>query len=179
MKKERDLVFLKDVADLEVHQPFSAGAWVKMEKENTNQTVIGNSGELGNGWRGWDLFIDPENRLTLRVASVLPHNYIQVTAESEIPRHTWQHVFFTYDGSGRAAGIRLYVNGRQVPVFVNYDRLYKRILHNWWKPKGWDQKPIMVGRSGRFYTGENGVFEGTFDQISVFHTDLTALNTLI
>jgi len=175
LKKERDLVFLKDVANFEVYEPFSAGAWIKMEKENANQTVIGNSGELGNGWRGWDLFIDPENRLTLRIASVLPHNYIQVTAESEIPRQSWQHVFFTYDGSGRAAGIRLYVNGQQISQFTNYDRLYKSILHNWGQRKGWNEKPIMVGRSGRFYTGENGVFEGSFDQISVYHNHLTSL----
>ncbi|MBX2820319.1 MAG: DUF1553 domain-containing protein [Rhodothermaceae bacterium] len=174
LKKERDLVFLKDVADFEVHEPFSAGAWIKMEKENANQTVIGNSGELGNGWRGWDLFIDPENRLTLRIASRLPHNYIQVTSDSEIPLQSWQHVFFTYDGSGRAAGIRLYINGQQVTHFTNYDRLYKSILHNWGQRKGWDHKPIMVGRSGRFYTGENGVFEGAFDQIRVYHDQLTS-----
>jgi len=35
----------------------------------------------------------------------------------------WQHVFATYDGSGKAAGITLYVDGVKVPTKVNSDRL--------------------------------------------------------
>jgi hypothetical protein len=35
----------------------------------------------------------------------------------------WQHFFFTYDGSGRAAGIHIYVNGVSVPTRIVSDTL--------------------------------------------------------
>lgn len=175
LEKERDLVFIKDIADFELNQPYSAGAWIYTEKQDANQTIIGNSGELGNAWRGWDLFLDTENRPTLRITSTYPHNYVQVTAQVKIGKETWRHIFFTYDGSGIADGIRLFVDGRQVELRTDYDRLYKSILHDWRPREGWDHKPIMVGRSGRFYTGENGVFKGTIDEVKVFHEALTAL----
>ena len=35
----------------------------------------------------------------------------------------WKHVFFTYDGSGKAAGVKIYVNGTPVPTRVVSDTL--------------------------------------------------------
>ena len=35
----------------------------------------------------------------------------------------WKHIFFTYDGSGRASGIKIYVNGRPVETHVVADTL--------------------------------------------------------
>ncbi|CAN0519920.1 unnamed protein product, partial [Laminaria digitata] len=126
--KERELIFLKDVADFEMNEPYSAGAWIKMEKENTTQTIIGNSGELGNAWRGWDFYLDPDNKLNLRITSAWPHNYMQVTSLQGISSEDWQHVFFSYDGSGKAEGIRLFVNGQQIAHEIPYDKLYKTII---------------------------------------------------
>lgn len=179
LEKERDLVFLKDIADFELNQPYSAGAWIYTEKQDANQTIIGNSGELGNAWRGWDLFLDTQNRPTLRITSAYPHNYMQVTAWAKIGKDAWRHIFFTYDGSGTAAGIKLFIDGKQAELRTDYDRLYKSILHDWRPRKGWDHKPIMVGRSGRFYTGENGVFKGIIDEVKVFHEELTALEVAL
>ncbi len=170
---ERDLVFLRDFGDLEVHEPFSAGAWIKMEKDSVNQTVIGNSGPLGDAWRGWGLYIDPENRLNLKLTSVEPHNYTQLTSNKSIESTEWQHVFFTYDGTGKAEGIRLYLNGERLEGFSPYDRLFKSIQPSWNVSKDWGSKPIIVGRSGRFYTGENGVFEGGIDEVRVYRERLT------
>jgi len=35
----------------------------------------------------------------------------------------WKHVFFTYDGSGKASGIKVYIDGVQVATRVVYDKL--------------------------------------------------------
>jgi hypothetical protein len=35
----------------------------------------------------------------------------------------WDHLFFTYDGSGKAAGVKIYVNGALVPIKVIADKL--------------------------------------------------------
>jgi hypothetical protein len=45
------------------------------------------------------------------------------TAERVIKDGQWQHIFFTYDGSGKASGIKIYVNGEPVATKVLSDTL--------------------------------------------------------
>ncbi len=53
-----------------------------------------------------------------------PQIAIKVSAVDLLPLDgKWRHVFFTYDGSGKAAGIRLYVNGAAVATRVVMDSL--------------------------------------------------------
>ena len=40
---------------------------------------------------------------------------------------SWRHVFFTYDGSSRAAGLKFYLNGELQKVTVLKDNLTKSI----------------------------------------------------
>ena len=35
----------------------------------------------------------------------------------------WKHIFFTYDGSGRASGVKIFVNGRAIATRVVTDNL--------------------------------------------------------
>ena len=49
----------------------------------------------------------------------------------------WKHVFFTYDGSGKASGIRIYVNGRPVATTVVFDTLGRRTIRT--------QAPMQLG----------------------------------
>ena len=40
---------------------------------------------------------------------------IKVSTVTALPTNgQWDHLFFTYDGSGRAAGVKIYVNGAPV-----------------------------------------------------------------
>jgi hypothetical protein len=173
--KEYDLVFLRDVGQFELDQAFSAGAWIRTNKEGENQSIMGISSDLtADAWRGWDLFLDEESRPSLRLIGFWPHNHLQVTTETAVPKDEWHHILFTYDGSGRADGARLYVNGGKAKSTTVYDNLYRTIVNSWKEQEGWNQKPVMVGRSGRFYTGDNGVFRGSIDHIQLFHQYLTA-----
>ena len=173
--KEMDLVFLKKVGTFEKHEPYSAGAWIRTEKSGENQTIMGTSGELGSAWRGWDLFIDTLDRPSIKIVSIYPHNYMQITAEESVQKEQWQQVYFTYDGSGTAAGLQLYLNGKQLNSHINYNNLYGSIIHRWREREDWKERPIMVARSGRFHTGESGVFKGSIDQIKIFNQYLSPL----
>jgi len=48
---------------------------------------------------------------------------IQVVTRGTFPRDEWLHVFFTYNGSRRASGVRIYVNGKVVDTEVKLDTL--------------------------------------------------------
>jgi hypothetical protein len=72
-----------------------------------------------DGHRGWDMFIDGEN-LVVHIVSHWPDRAIRVNAGG-IPRGEWVHLGFSYDGSGKAEGVKLFVNGRerQANITVN------------------------------------------------------------
>lgn len=91
---------------------------------------------VGLSYRGWDLYWDgkPYSAKTkkggsrtaavaVHLAHAGPSGEILVRTRREFDRVAWRHLAFTYDGSGRAAGVRLYVNGILEPMQVVSDRL--------------------------------------------------------
>lgn len=51
---------------------------------------------------------------------------IQVITKNVYVRDEWTHVFFTYDGSRKAAGVKLYINGKPAEIEVRLDTLAAR-----------------------------------------------------
>ncbi|MDO1451179.1 DUF1553 domain-containing protein [Rhodocytophaga aerolata] len=174
---EFDEVFLNEKGNYELHESFSVGMWIntsKKEKDKT-QTLIGNTGNKNNFWRGWEFYLDSTNHLAARLIHSLPHNYLHVRSTQEISLNTWTHVAFSYDGSGKASGIRLYINGEKDNTATPYDRLYKTI-------KTIDDvkhlsqiRPLKIGRSYRAFTGEFGIYKGMMDEIYLYNRALTSL----
>ena len=52
-----------------------------------------------------------------------PARGISVATRAAFPRDEWRHVFFTYDGSRHADGVKIYVNGERVDTEVVMDKL--------------------------------------------------------
>jgi len=58
-----------------------------------------------------------------------PSVAIKVSAVNALPLDgQWRHVFFTYDGSGQAAGVHIYVDGAPVATMVVLDSLNKATI---------------------------------------------------
>ncbi|MBX2816114.1 MAG: DUF1553 domain-containing protein [Saprospiraceae bacterium] len=173
---EMEILFLKEAGSFEINEPFSASAWIHPERQHTNQTILGTSGAMGNAWRGWDFFLDTLDRLTIRLVSAYPHNYVELQTLDSLAVDQWSHVAFTYDGTASSEGLHLYINGKLQATHVPYDRLTGTIVRRW-RPNRpeWPDRPIMVFRSGRFHTGENGVFMGSMDEIHTYRQELSPL----
>jgi hypothetical protein len=59
------------------------------------------------------------------VPDTTPKIAIKVSTAEALPLDGhWQHIFFTYDGSGKASGIRIYLNGTPVATKVVSDTLH-------------------------------------------------------
>jgi hypothetical protein len=56
-------------------------------------------------------------------AAEKPKRGISVATKDAFPRDEWRHVFFTYDGSRRADGVKIYVNGERVDTEVVLDKM--------------------------------------------------------
>ncbi len=53
-----------------------------------------------------------------------PEVAIHVISVTPLPLDgSWKHIFFTYNGSGRASGVKLYVNGVEIPTRIISDNL--------------------------------------------------------
>jgi hypothetical protein len=68
-----------------------------------------------------------------------PMRAIKVSTVAALPPNgQWDHLFFTYDGSGRAAGVKLYVNGAPVATKVVSDTLGRNSMRT--------SAPLQLGR---------------------------------
>jgi hypothetical protein len=64
---------------------------------------------------------------------------IKVSTVAPLPTDGhWDHLFFTYDGSGRAAGVKLYVNGAPVATKTISDTVARNSIHT--------SAPLQLGR---------------------------------
>jgi hypothetical protein len=72
------------------------------------------------------------------VEDTTPWVGIKVSANEPLPVDGhWRHIFFTYDGSGKASGIHIYVNGAAVPTTVAMDKLDQKTIRT--------QVPMQLG----------------------------------
>jgi hypothetical protein len=68
-----------------------------------------------------------------------PRVAIKVETVTALPTNgQWDHLFFTYDGSGRAAGVKLYVNGAPVATKIISDTLARKSTRT--------SAPLQLGR---------------------------------
>ena len=178
---EYDELYVHNTPNFEWTQPFSGGLWIntiKLDSTKT-QTLMGTAGEKNNYWRGWDFYLDGENRLNFRLIHSLPHNYIHARAHNPIDTNQWTQVYFSYDGTGKASGIQLFINGTLAASEVVYDRLYKSAKTVGLGAHELSDRAVRIGKSYRSYTGENGVFKGELDGIKLFDKPLTALQVAL
>ncbi|MEZ6130627.1 MAG: DUF1553 domain-containing protein [Planctomycetaceae bacterium] len=109
-------------ADFEKNQSFSYGAWVKAAGKTASASVLARMDEL-NGHRGWDLWQNGA-AFSVHIIDNWPDNAIKVSTEQPlVDPNKWQHVFATYDGSGTAAGVRIYVDGKEQKLRVDTNTL--------------------------------------------------------
>ena len=64
---------------------------------------------------------------------------IKVSTVAPLPTNgQWDHLFFTYDGSGKAAGVKVYVNGAPVAIKTISDTLARNSMRT--------AAPLQLGR---------------------------------
>ncbi len=163
-----DRIDLTGLEAFEIYDAFSISIWVNPDKratEGKTMTIIGNSSGKPEVYKGWDLHLDADGYVSSLLISAIPNNYIQVKTKDTIPIGEWTHLLLTYDGSAKASGLHIYINGEDIPQFIEYDRLYKSMIPN---RKG----DLIVGKSPRGQTGDNGIYIGMLDQLTIYDTEI-------
>ena len=115
------------------------------------------------GSRGYQLLLE-DGRLSASLIHFWPGNALRIRALEPLEVGEWAHVALTYDGSSRAAGLALFVDGRRVECEVVRDKL---------------TRTIQGGGEGAFTIGERfrdrGFAGGEVDELEVFDRRLARL----
>lgn len=146
-----------DAASFERTSPFSFGAWINPENRDAG-TIVAKM-DAGADHRGFGLQFSKG-----KLAAALNHrrtdNSLQVVTKNELPINQWKHVFVTYDGSSKAEGLKLYVDGQPQEVEIKSNQLTESTVTD---------KPLRIGRRS-----DDGPFKGTIDDVRIYDSELPA-----
>ncbi|WP_170864402.1 DUF1553 domain-containing protein [Fodinibius roseus] len=121
-----DYINMGDIANVERTDPFSFGFWINPADTAEEVPVLVKTGAIYIGYRGYDVSLN-KNRISFRLIHGWPYNAVQVKTFEKLPRNQWSHVAITYDGSSKAEGVRIYVDGKQWKTQTLHDELFKDI----------------------------------------------------
>ncbi|MFO1094152.1 MAG: DUF1549 domain-containing protein [Planctomycetaceae bacterium] len=149
------------------HEPFSVSLWMQTPDVKDRAVVFHRSPAWTDAAsRGYELLLI-DGRLQWSLIHFWPGDAISVRATDPLPINEWIHVTVTYDGSSRAAGLRLFVNGQPATTEVVKDKLTKEITGG-----GHDNITLAERMRDRGFKG------GMIDDFRVFGRELTPLEAL-
>ena len=110
-----------DAGDFERDRPFTAAVWVSISKRGTTGALVSRM-DRPPAYRGWDLWMQAD-RVGMHVVNEWGQDALKVVAKTPLNPGKWYHVTAVYDGTGTAAGTRLFIDGEPQPVDVEADNL--------------------------------------------------------
>jgi len=133
------------VGDFESTDSFTVAGWFQARQLPQNGGVSETGALLsrmridGEKRNGWDMYwdgatsYDKEKKpqkvdgdtgtIDVHLANAGPKNEVLVRTKQRLGRADWYHIAFTYDGSGHASGIHIYVDGKPQELEVVTDAL--------------------------------------------------------
>ncbi len=145
--------------------PFSISLWLKSSKHTPRAVVLHHSkAPVDAGSRGYELLLE-NGKVAFGLHHMWPGNSLKVATKSAIAANEWTHVAMSYDGSSRADGLKIYVNGSEAKTDVVRDGLRKDITYEGGEPS------LQVGYRFR----DNGFKGGAVDEFQLFDRELTAI----
>ena len=174
--KDSVMAAAKGVGSFERSEPRSFDFWVKLRaKDYTADTrpegpeavILSNNGQVQSS--GDQISLN-KGKLEYSIISNFPYNMIKIVGTTPVPRGRWVHLTATYDGGSKAAGMRLYQDGRLLQTVVEKDNLTR-------SAKGRGQSNLFGGYHG-LSAGKGfnkpELVDGGYDELRVINRALTS-----
>lgn len=165
---------LGDIGDFDHANRFSIGAWIQHPGsfEKNAVVLVKRNEEQKRG--GYQLALTTDGRLKVELIHNQGSERIEVVSAKRVPANAWSHVFFTYDGSGKAAGVGVYIDGIGQAVSIERDSLARRSLLN--------GNDFLAGNWTTRNTGHGslqGFAGGTIDDVRIYDRALTSAEVMV
>ncbi|MDF1800946.1 MAG: DUF1549 domain-containing protein [Planctomycetota bacterium] len=157
-----DALHFPGVGVFERSDPFSFGMALSMPHFERAVVLHRTKSWTDSGSRGYQLLVE-DGRLTVALVHFWPGDAIAIRALEPLEPNAWHHVAFTYDGSSRARGLTLFVDGERVATEVVRDHLTRTI-------RGGSIGDLAIGSRFR----DKGYKGGAVDELVVFDRELAA-----
>jgi hypothetical protein len=154
--------------DLEWNHAFTMMIWVKTSEVGS---ILLAKEEGSSAFRGPYIFIDSggdgvepvgSGRFAVHInSSSSSVNGIRVSSNVSVNDNLWHFVAATYDGSGQASGVRLYVDGNPVAMNIRQNNLNGGTILN--------NAPVTIGSRD----GGTSPTNGLLDEAAIFGVALT------
>jgi hypothetical protein len=110
------------------HSPFTFSAWIRLAERHGRAVIVHAAGFYTNDAdaSGVDLSV-AEGRLVWGLIHQWPGSALAIRSRDELPVGEWIHLTATYDGTGRAAGLATYLDGRPLASEVLRDDLQGKV----------------------------------------------------
>jgi mono/diheme cytochrome c family protein len=145
--------------------PFSFSLWLQTPSHAGRFVVLHHSRAwMDAGSRGYELLLE-DGKVSVGLHHMWPGNSIKVRSLAALPTNQWTHVAFSYDGSSRAAGLQVYIDGAPAKIEVIRDGLWKDFTY------GGDEPDLAIGYRFR----DSGFKDGRVDELQMFKRALTAV----
>ncbi len=156
-----DAVNLK-LGNFSRNQPFTLAWWMQASELSERAVVAHRS----RAWtdaasRGYEVLLE-NGHLRWSLIHFWPGNAISIRAVDPLPLDSWVHVSVTSDGSSRADGLQIFIDGKESAVEMIRDQLTKNITGG-----GGDE--IALGQRFR----DRGFRGGMIDDFRVFERAIT------
>lgn len=156
-----------NVGYFERYEPFSFSLWMKIPEQYPLATVFYHAEHHRYGYQGYDLLLK-DNQLNFRLSHSFPHDAISVISTEKLKVNTWHHVAINYDGTSKASGVSIYLNGKKTGTKTEYDHLVKHIRQYY---------SIHKGNHSGFNFGkrvlDRSMPRGEVDEFQIFNNVLT------
>jgi hypothetical protein len=111
---------IPEAGDFESDQSFTFAAWLRLKKDNDGAIFARMDDK--NDFRGWDFWLDA-GKLSTHIVHKWPDNALKVSSNKALETNRWYHVCITYDGSSKASGVKVYIDGELQETGVQTDKL--------------------------------------------------------
>src|SRR5205085_3730753 len=146
--------------DFDEHEPFAIGSWVNLYEQRGQVFQKRNTSEH---WTGYELALDDvaftgkhqrNLRIIVRLAASWPENGIEVRSKDRLLMDDAHHLLVNYDGSGKAAGVELFVDGKPWETEIAKDALHGSFRTS---------APLEIGNKNI-----GGVFKGQLGDLRIY-----------
>jgi hypothetical protein len=107
-------------------QAFSFGAWILNPTAKSGAYAIMARMNEKENHKGWDMWME-DQKLATHILHSWPDDGLKVVTKDKVPTDKWIHAFITYDGSQKASGVKIYINGAEVKTETRSDKLKSSI----------------------------------------------------
>jgi len=149
----------KQLGKLQSDRPFSISLWVNVPSLGS-MAILSRMDEAMN-FRGYDMLL-VNGKIEVHLVDTWPSNAIKISSQQTIAPNQWHHLTLTYDGSKKAAGANLYIDGKPVKFDIPNNNLTGSLETD---------KPFHLGLREKSLP-----FTGSIDELRIFDGVLSAVD---